>query len=84
MLKYNNMIKFSISTSAMMILGINLLAGARFGGYGSFLPTYQQSPSIWSHSGTPQKGQNNHSHDLPLEVCGWFFVLFCSFYILGT
>lgn len=78
------MIKFRISTSAMMILGINLLAGARFGGYGSFLPAYQQSSSIWSHSGTPKKGQNNHSHDLPLEVCGWFFVLFCSFYILGT
>lgn len=41
--------------------------GARFGGYGSFLPTYQRSPSIWSHSKAPQKVQNNHSHDQPSE-----------------
>jgi hypothetical protein len=78
------MINVSIITSAMMIFGINLLAGAKFGGYGSFLPTYQQSPITWSHSGTPQKGQHDHCHDQPLEVCGWFFILFCSFYILGT
>ncbi|KAM3704844.1 hypothetical protein ACJW31_03G036800 [Castanea mollissima] len=39
--------------------------GARFGGYGSFLPTYQWSPSTCSK--TSQQAQNNHSHDLPLE-----------------
>ncbi|PIA61553.1 hypothetical protein AQUCO_00300819v1 [Aquilegia coerulea] len=32
--------------------------GARFGGYGSFLPTYQRSPSIWSQPRTPQKVQS--------------------------
>ncbi|KAF8394535.1 hypothetical protein HHK36_020746 [Tetracentron sinense] len=32
--------------------------GAKFGGYGSFLPTYQRSPSVWSHPRSPQKAQN--------------------------
>ncbi|ERN16955.1 uncharacterized protein LOC18445287 isoform X1 [Amborella trichopoda] len=32
--------------------------GAKFGGYGSFLPTYQRSPSIWSHPKSPVRGQN--------------------------
>ncbi|XP_034685577.1 uncharacterized protein LOC117914375 isoform X2 [Vitis riparia] len=32
--------------------------GAKFGGYGSFLPTYQRSSSIWSHPKTPQRVQN--------------------------
>ncbi|KAF5182169.1 Cw-type zinc finger [Thalictrum thalictroides] len=32
--------------------------GARFGGYGSFLPTYQRSPAIWPQPRTPQKVQN--------------------------
>ncbi|XP_008451617.2 cysteine-tryptophan domain-containing zinc finger protein 7-like isoform X1 [Cucumis melo] len=31
--------------------------GAKFGGYGSFLPSYQRSP-VWSHSRTPPKGHN--------------------------
>ncbi|KAK9280814.1 hypothetical protein L1049_003703 [Liquidambar formosana] len=31
--------------------------GAKFGGYGSFLPTYQRSP-VWSHPRTPPKVQN--------------------------
>ncbi|RDY05828.1 hypothetical protein CR513_10283, partial [Mucuna pruriens] len=35
--------------------------GAKFGGYGSFLPTYQRSPA-WSHPRTPQK---NHSQNTP-------------------
>ncbi|CAJ1879051.1 unnamed protein product [Sphenostylis stenocarpa] len=35
--------------------------GAKFGGYGSFLPTYQRSP-VWSHPRTPQK---NHSQNTP-------------------
>ncbi|CAL0325813.1 unnamed protein product [Lupinus luteus] len=29
--------------------------GAKFGGYGSFLPTYERSPSFRSHPKTPQK-----------------------------
>ncbi|XP_010259693.1 PREDICTED: uncharacterized protein LOC104599025 [Nelumbo nucifera] len=32
--------------------------GAKFGGYGSFLPTYQRSPSILSHPRSPEKVQN--------------------------
>ncbi|WJX85051.1 hypothetical protein P8452_67558 [Trifolium repens] len=35
--------------------------GAKFGGYGSFLPTYQRSPA-WTHPRTPQK---NHSQNSP-------------------
>lgn len=31
--------------------------GSRFGGYGSFLPTYQRSPS-WSHPRTPPEANN--------------------------
>ncbi|XP_062021537.1 cysteine-tryptophan domain-containing zinc finger protein 3-like [Rosa rugosa] len=31
--------------------------GAKFGGYGSFLPSYQRSP-VWSHPRTPAKSQN--------------------------
>ncbi|XP_077240735.1 cysteine-tryptophan domain-containing zinc finger protein 7-like [Tasmannia lanceolata] len=45
--------------------------GAKFGGYGSFLPAYQRSPSIWSHPKTPQKVQNYSApkspNNLPLE-----------------
>ncbi|KAF8392615.1 hypothetical protein HHK36_022962 [Tetracentron sinense] len=45
--------------------------GAKFGGYGSFLPAYQRSPSIWSHPRTPQKLQNYNTlrspNNLPLE-----------------
>ncbi|XP_047314986.1 cysteine-tryptophan domain-containing zinc finger protein 3-like isoform X2 [Impatiens glandulifera] len=32
--------------------------GAKYGGYGSFLPTYQRSPSIWCQPKTPQNVQN--------------------------
>ncbi|XP_057959592.1 cysteine-tryptophan domain-containing zinc finger protein 7-like [Malania oleifera] len=45
--------------------------GAKFGGYGSFLPTYQRSPPIWSHPKSPERFQN-HSEpksldNLPME-----------------
>ncbi|KAL1548483.1 cysteine-tryptophan domain-containing zinc finger protein 3-like isoform X2 [Salvia divinorum] len=33
--------------------------GAKFGGYGSFLPTYQRSPSIWSQPKSPPRVQNS-------------------------
>ncbi|KAM3687984.1 hypothetical protein ACJW31_10G116500 [Castanea mollissima] len=38
--------------------------GAKFGGYGSFLPTYQRSP-VWSHPRTPPKVQNNSTARSP-------------------
>ncbi|XP_042475090.1 cysteine-tryptophan domain-containing zinc finger protein 7-like isoform X2 [Macadamia integrifolia] len=45
--------------------------GAKFGGYGSFLPTYQRSPSVWSHPITPPIVQNHNTprspNHLPLE-----------------
>lgn len=34
------------------------LTGAKFGGYGSFLPTYQRSPAISSQPRTPLKVQS--------------------------
>ncbi|KAK7259406.1 hypothetical protein RIF29_25013 [Crotalaria pallida] len=40
--------------------------GAKFGGYGSFLPTYQRSP-VWSHS-TPQKIHTQNSSRSPNNV----------------
>ncbi|CAN4091790.1 unnamed protein product [Withania somnifera] len=39
--------------------------GAKFGGYGSFLPTYQRSPSILSQPRTPQRSQNQGTSRLP-------------------
>lgn len=36
---------------------LNHSIGAKFGGYGSFLPTHQRSPSIWSHPRSPHKVQ---------------------------
>ncbi|XP_038876723.1 cysteine-tryptophan domain-containing zinc finger protein 7-like isoform X2 [Benincasa hispida] len=38
--------------------------GAKFGGYGSFLPSYQRSP-VWSHSRTPPKGHNGSTSRSP-------------------
>jgi hypothetical protein len=34
-----------------------IVTGAKFGGYGSFLPAHQPSP-VWSHPGSPPKVQN--------------------------
>lgn len=34
--------------------------GAKFGGYGSFLPTHQRSP-VWSHPKSPPKVQNHNA-----------------------
>lgn len=39
--------------------------GAKFGGYGSFLPTYQRSPSILSQPKTPQRSQNQGTSRSP-------------------
>ncbi|KAF3951070.1 hypothetical protein CMV_023246 [Castanea mollissima] len=43
--------------------------GAKFGGYGSFLPTYERSPSVWSHPKTPQRNHNQprSPNNLPIE-----------------
>lgn len=38
--------------------------GAKFGGYGSFLPTYQRSP-VWSHPRTPQKNHSQNTQRSP-------------------
>nr|AMP82926.1 type I inositol 1,4,5-trisphosphate 5-phosphatase 12 [Catalpa bungei] len=38
--------------------------GAKFGGYGSFLPTYQRSPS-WSHTRSPADAHNYNSPKSP-------------------
>ncbi|CAN4091494.1 unnamed protein product [Withania somnifera] len=38
--------------------------GSRFGGYGSFLPTYQRSPS-WSHPRTPAEANNDNTQISP-------------------
>ncbi|KAL7207429.1 hypothetical protein ACSBR1_029393 [Camellia fascicularis] len=39
--------------------------GAKFGGYGSFLPTYQRSPSVRPQSKTPHRLQNFSSPRSP-------------------
>ncbi|XP_058209244.1 cysteine-tryptophan domain-containing zinc finger protein 3-like isoform X1 [Rhododendron vialii] len=39
--------------------------GAKFGGYGSFLPTYQRSPSVRPQPKTPQRVQNFSSPKSP-------------------
>ncbi|GLT32470.1 hypothetical protein SLA2020_071360 [Shorea laevis] len=43
--------------------------GAKFGGYGSFLPTYERSPSILSHPKTVEKNYTTprSPNNLPLE-----------------
>uniref|UniRef100_A0A1J3EYY8 CW-type domain-containing protein n=1 Tax=Noccaea caerulescens TaxID=107243 RepID=A0A1J3EYY8_NOCCA len=43
--------------------------GAKFGGYGSFLPTYQRSP-IWSHPKTPAKPQSSAGTRSPNILLG--------------
>lgn len=63
---------FSYSTTDS--LNLFILAGAKFGGYGSFLPTYQRSPSVWSQPKSPlrvQKPSTPRSPNcLPPEVYG--------------
>ncbi|KAF5452365.1 hypothetical protein F2P56_027371 [Juglans regia] len=43
--------------------------GAKFGDYGSFLPTYERSPSKWSRLKSPQRNYNapRSSNDLPIK-----------------
>ncbi|OMO63756.1 Zinc finger, CW-type [Corchorus capsularis] len=41
--------------------------GAKFGGYGSFLPTYARSPG-WSHPKSPPKGQSSNAPRSPKVV----------------
>ncbi|XP_041006122.1 cysteine-tryptophan domain-containing zinc finger protein 7-like [Juglans microcarpa x Juglans regia] len=42
--------------------------GAKFGGYGSFLPAYERSPSILSRPNSPQRNYNvSRSNNLPIE-----------------
>lgn len=39
--------------------------GAKFGDYGSFLPTYQRHPSIFPHPNNPKNVQNLNSREAP-------------------
>ncbi|KAL3508072.1 hypothetical protein ACH5RR_033454 [Cinchona calisaya] len=39
--------------------------GAKFGGYGSFLPTYQRSPSVWSQPKSPPRVQTHTTSRSP-------------------
>ncbi|XP_059659524.1 cysteine-tryptophan domain-containing zinc finger protein 7 isoform X2 [Cornus florida] len=41
--------------------------GAKFGGYGSFLPSYQRSP-VWSHTKTPPKVHNYNTPRSPKNL----------------
>ncbi|KAG6664314.1 cysteine-tryptophan domain-containing zinc finger protein 7-like isoform X1 [Carya illinoinensis] len=43
--------------------------GAKFGAYGSFLPTYERSPSKWSRPKSPQRNYSapRSSNDLPIK-----------------
>lgn len=70
-------------TCSFKIDGIGIYSfwsGAKFGGYGSFLPTYQRSSSIWSHPKTPQRVQNYNKaispNTLLMEVNGKFSFVF--------
>ncbi|MQL71549.1 hypothetical protein Taro_003855 [Colocasia esculenta] len=42
--------------------------GAKFGGYGSFLPAYQRSPSIWPHPRSPQRVPNHNASCSPCNA----------------
>ncbi|KAJ0979755.1 hypothetical protein J5N97_015229 [Dioscorea zingiberensis] len=41
--------------------GLSANLGAMFGGYGSFLPTYQRSPSVWSHPTRSPANASSHN-----------------------
>lgn len=43
------------------------VAGSKFGGYGSFLPTYQRSPS-WTCTKTPPDAYNNNISKSPSNL----------------
>ncbi|KAK7329412.1 hypothetical protein VNO77_23579 [Canavalia gladiata] len=42
--------------------------GAKFGGYGSFLPTYERSPCFRSHPKTPQKNHSSPKSTINLQM----------------
>ncbi|CAN8280482.1 unnamed protein product [Cochlearia groenlandica] len=55
--------------------------GAKFGGYGSFLPTYQRSP-VWSYPRTPAKPQCSAGARSPNILLGEVYVSFCLWFAL--
>lgn len=57
-----------------------ILAGAKFGAYGSFLPTYERSASIWSCPKTPQRNCNapRSPNNLSTEVYSLFQISLSS------
>ncbi|KAK7412954.1 hypothetical protein VNO78_04742 [Psophocarpus tetragonolobus] len=42
--------------------------GAKFGGYGSFLPTQERSPLLWSHPRTPQRNHSSPKTNTNLQM----------------
>ncbi|KAH1147310.1 hypothetical protein AAZX31_15G146600 [Glycine max] len=42
--------------------------GAKFGGYGSFLPTQERSPCLWSHPRTPQRNHSSPKSNINLHM----------------
>lgn len=56
---------------------VSSMAGAKCGEYGSFLPTYERSPSVQSHPKTPQKNHfaSRSPGNLPMEVYAKKFLL---------
>lgn len=57
------------------------MTGAKFGGYGSFLPTQECSPSNCSHAKTPQSDSNKPLSEcnLSMEVYAKLFFDFLTF-----
>ena len=55
-------------------LDLKKFSGAKFGGYGSFLPTYERSPPILSRPKTPQRNSSTPRslNNLSMEVYGQY------------
>lgn len=60
---------------------LNLITGAKYGGYGSFLPTYQRSP-VWSYPKTPVKPQSSTGTRSPNNLLGEVYVSLCLWFAL--
>jgi hypothetical protein len=71
----NNCVKLEFVLWYLLFWDFHISTGAKFGGYGSFLPTYQRSP-VWSHPRTSPKIQHFNAsrspNHLQLEVDIYF------------
>lgn len=76
MVKYERTL---FAPTKVILVDMNLFfLGAKFGGYGSFLPTYER-PCVRPDSKTPQRNYNlaKSPKNLHLEVhgnCFWLFI----------